>query len=116
VAHNNHMTKSLALAQVHKGLEIKNSCDDIILILIVGYVCDITITGGSSQHSAVALFGLYVAASERSHLDAVWIRALQMGNLTVFKSSFGIVCNTHSTNLGITFVIAGNFYEIVKAG
>jgi len=79
------MTQSLALAQVHKRLEINNSCDDIILNLIVGYVCDITITGGSSQHSAVALFGLYVAASERSHLDALWISALQMGNLTVFN-------------------------------
>jgi len=40
-------------------------------ILIVGYVCYITITGGSSQHSAVVLCNLYVAASERSHLDAV---------------------------------------------
>jgi len=49
------MAQSLALAQVHKGLEINNPCDDIILILIVGYVCDITITGGSSQHSAVVL-------------------------------------------------------------
>ena len=37
--------------------------DDIILILIVGYVYYITITGGSSQHGAVALFNLYVAAS-----------------------------------------------------
>jgi len=46
------MTQSLASAQVHKGLEINNSCDGIILILIVGYVCYITITGGSSQHIA----------------------------------------------------------------
>ena len=45
--------------------EIDSSRDDIILILIVGYVCYITITGGSSQHSAVALFNLHVAASER---------------------------------------------------
>jgi len=59
------------LAQVHRGLEIKSSCDDIILILIVRYVCYITVTGGSSQHSAVALFNLYVAASDRTHLDAV---------------------------------------------
>jgi len=43
----------------------------MILILIIGYVCYITITGGSSQHSPVVLFDLYVAASERSHLDAV---------------------------------------------
>jgi len=78
------MTQSLS-AQVHKGLEINNPCDDITLNLIVGYVCDITITGGSSQHSAVAQFNLYVAASERSHLDAVWISALQMWNLTVFN-------------------------------
>jgi len=40
-------------------------------ILIVDYACYITITGGSGQHSAVVLFDLYVAASERSHLDAV---------------------------------------------
>jgi len=65
------MTQSLALAQVHKGLEINISCDSIILNLIVGHVCDITITGGSSQHSAVALFGLYVAASERI---VTWMR------------------------------------------
>ena len=67
------MTQSLAWAsaQVHKGLEINNSCDGITLILIVGQVCYITITGGSNQHSAVVLFDLYVAASERSHLDAV---------------------------------------------
>jgi len=43
----------------------------MILILIVGYVCYITITGGSSQHSAEELFNLHVTASERSHLDAV---------------------------------------------
>jgi len=49
----------------------KSSCDDIILILFVGYVCYKTITGGSSQHSAVMMFDLYVAPSERSHLDAV---------------------------------------------
>ena len=36
----------------------------MILILIVVYVCYITITGGSSQHGAVALFNLFVAASE----------------------------------------------------
>ena len=57
----------------------------MILIRIVGYVCYIAITGGSSQHSAVALFNLYVAASGRSHLDAVWIGALEMGNLIVFN-------------------------------
>jgi len=53
---------------------MKSSRDDIILILIVRYVCCITITGVSSQHSAVALFNLYVAASESivsSHLDAL---------------------------------------------
>ena len=50
---------------------MNSSRDDIILILTVGYVCCIIITGGSSQHSAVALFDLYVAANERSHLDAV---------------------------------------------
>jgi len=65
------MTQSLASAQVHEELEINNSCEGIILIFIVGYVCYITITGGSNQHSAVVLFDLYVAASERSHLDAV---------------------------------------------
>jgi len=42
-----------------------------MLILIVGYVYHSTITGGSSQHGAVVLFDLYVAASDRSHLDAV---------------------------------------------
>jgi len=71
VAHNNDLMSPLASAQVHRGLEISSSRDDIILILTVGYVCYITITGGSSQHSAVGLFDLYVAASERSHLDAV---------------------------------------------
>jgi len=49
---------------------LNSSRDDIILILIVGCVCYSTISGGSSQHSAVALFDLYVA-SESSHLDAV---------------------------------------------
>jgi len=44
---------------------VDSSRNDIILILIVGYVCYITITSGSSQHSAVVLFNLYVAASER---------------------------------------------------
>jgi len=43
----------------------------MILTLTVVYVCYITITGGSSQHSAVVLFDLYVAVSERRHLDAV---------------------------------------------
>ena len=85
---------------MHRGLEIVSSRDDIILILTVGYVCYITITGGSSQHSAVALFNLYVAASERI---VTWMR---------FKLSFGIVYNTHS-NLCITFVIAGNFDKIM---
>jgi len=50
---------------------MKSSHDDIILILTVGYVCYSTTTGGSSQHSVVALFNLYVSASERSHLDTV---------------------------------------------
>jgi len=71
VAHYNDLTKPLASAQVHRGPEINSSGDDILLILTVVYVCYITITGGSSQHSAVGLFDLYVAASERSHLDAV---------------------------------------------
>jgi len=53
-----------AHVQVHRGLEIDGSRDDIILILIVGYVCYITITGGSSEHSAVALSNLHAAASE----------------------------------------------------
>jgi len=43
----------------------------MILILIVGYICYSTVTGGSSQHSVVVLFDLYVAAIEGSHLDAV---------------------------------------------
>jgi len=42
-----------------------------MLILIVGYVCYITITSGSSQHSAVAPFNLYVAASGRT---VTWMR------------------------------------------
>jgi len=71
VAHNNDLTLSLASALVYRRHEVDSSGDDTILILIVGYVCYITITGGSSQHSAVALCNLYVAASERSHLDAV---------------------------------------------
>jgi len=58
----------------------------MILIRIVGYVIYITITGGSSQHSAVALFNLYVAASRRI---VTWMRfrsvLLQMGNLIVFN-------------------------------
>ena len=49
---------------------MKSSRDDIILILIVGYVCYSTITGGNRQHSAVALFNVYVAASER--MGAIW--------------------------------------------
>jgi len=61
---NNHMTQSLASAQVHKGLEINNSCDGIILLLIVGYVCYITITDDSSQNSAIVLFDLYVNCSK----------------------------------------------------
>jgi len=43
----------------------------MILILIVGYVCYSTIAGVSSQHSAVVLFDLYVAAIAGSHLDAL---------------------------------------------
>jgi len=70
-ADTNDLTQPPASAQVHRGLEINSSGDDIILILTVGYVCYITISGGSSQHSVVVLFDLYVAASERSHLDAV---------------------------------------------
>jgi len=42
-----------------------------MLILIVGYVCYRTITGGSSAHGAVALFNVHVAPSERSYLDGV---------------------------------------------
>jgi len=56
-----------------------------MLILIVGYDCYSTITGGSSQHNAVVLFDLYVAASERSHLNAVEISALQMRDLIIFN-------------------------------
>jgi len=48
----------------------RNNSRDDVMLLTVGYVCYITITGGSSQHGAVVLFDLYVAASERSHLDA----------------------------------------------
>jgi len=58
VAHNNDMMTQSPSAQVHRGLEINSSRDDIIFVLIVGYVCYSTITGGSSQHSAVALFDL----------------------------------------------------------
>jgi len=64
---------------------MNSSRDDIIVFLIVGYVCYSTISGGSSQHSAVVLIDLHVAASERSHLDAVYISALLMGRLTVFN-------------------------------
>jgi len=60
VAHNKDMTWSLTSAQLHRGLEINSSRDDIILILIVGHVCYNTITGDSSQHSAMVLFDLYV--------------------------------------------------------
>jgi len=89
VAHNKDLTSSLASAQVHRGLEIDSSRDNIILILILGYDCYITITGGSSQHSAVVLFDLYAAASERSHLDAAYIGALEMENLIVFNCRLG---------------------------
>jgi len=62
------MTQSLAWAsasaQVHKGLEINNACDGIIVILIVGYVSYITITGGSRQHRLLVLFDLYVNCSK----------------------------------------------------
>jgi len=54
----------------------------------VGYVCYSTITGGCSQYNTVVLLDLYIAESE-------------------------IVGNTHSSNLRITFVIAGNFDEII---
>jgi len=64
-----------------------------MLILTVGSVCYITITGGSSQH--VVLFDLYVAASERSPLDAVKISTFQMAN-PIILIVVGIVCNTHS--------------------
>jgi len=63
---------------------MKSSCDDIILILIVTYVCYSTIAGGSSQHSAVVLFNVYVAESELSHFDEVSISALQIGNQLQF--------------------------------
>ena len=56
-----------------------------MLILIVGYVCYRTITGGSSAHGAVARLNVYVAPSERSYVDAVYISALQMGNLTALN-------------------------------
>jgi len=48
-------------------------------------VCYSTVPGVSNQRSAVVLFDLYVAASERSHLEAVYISALQMRNFIVFK-------------------------------
>ena len=50
-----------------------SACDDIWVILIVGYVCYSTITGASSHCSAVMLFDLHVAASERSHRVYEWI-------------------------------------------
>jgi len=50
-------------------------------ILIVGYVCCSTITSGSNQHSAVVLFDLYVAASERSHFDEVRSVLVKWGTL-----------------------------------
>ena len=78
----------------------------MIFILIVGYVCYITITGDRSQHSEVALFNLYCMLQQvivHSHLDAVYTSALRMGNLS---------CNTHN-NLCITFVIADTFAEII---
>jgi len=65
-----------------RGFEINSPRDDIILILIVGYLCYNTITDGSSQHCAVVLFDLYVAASERSHVDAV---SIKLGNVVVFN-------------------------------
>ena len=67
MAHDN----DLASAQVHRGLEINSSRDEIILILIVGYVCYSTIADGSGQHSAVVLFDVYAAASERI---VTWMR------------------------------------------
>ena len=42
-----------------------------LVLLIVGNVCYIKISGGSSQHSAVALCNLYVAGSERI---VTWMR------------------------------------------
>jgi len=35
--------------------------------------------------ASIVLFDLYVAASEGSHFDEVYIGVLQMGNLTVFN-------------------------------
>ena len=70
MAQNNDLTQSLESAQVHRGLEINSLGDDIILILILGYVCYSTITSGSSQHSAGVLFGLY-AAQSRHHVGAL---------------------------------------------
>ena len=67
MAHDN----DLASAQVHRALEINSSRDEIIFILIVGYVCYSTITDGSGQHSAVVLFDVYVTASERI---VTWMR------------------------------------------
>jgi len=72
VAHDN----DLASAQVHGRLEINSSRDEIILILIVGYGCYSTITDGSGQHSAVVLFDVYVAASERI---VTWMRVRSNG-------------------------------------
>jgi len=46
---------------------MNSSRDDIILILIVGYVCYVTITGGSSQHSVVVLFMVARLASLRQN-------------------------------------------------
>jgi len=84
----------------------------MILILIAGYVCHSTITGGSSQHSAVALFSLYIAASEAWSLGCGLDQCSSNGELYSFLLSFGIVCDAHS-KLCITFVIAGNFDEII---
>ena len=52
---------------------------------------------------------MYVAANERSHLDAVQISTLQTGNLIVLIVVWNSL-HTHS-NLCITFVIAGKFDE-----
>jgi len=59
---------------------------------------------------------MLIAASERSHLDVASSVLLKWGTLqfliVVWKS-----LHTHSTNLCITFVIAGNFDEITtKSG
>ena len=111
VAYHNDLTQSLVSAQVHRGLKINSPCDNIILILIVGYICQSTITSGSSQHSAVVLFDWYVAASARSRLDDFQISALQMGSLTVFNCRLEqlatpiVIC--------VIFVIAGIFHEII---